>query len=57
MSAAWMVLRQKPDNLDRIAKAIKLKESEAVLVEAFMMNNEYSIDEFRKAIKELGILK
>ncbi len=56
MSAAWMVYRQNADS-DKIAKAVKLTEAEKILVEAFIVNNVYSIDEFRAALKELGIRK
>lgn len=52
-----MALRQKPESMDRIASAVGLTEAEAVLVEAFILDNFFSIDEFREAIKELGIIQ
>jgi hypothetical protein len=57
MSAAWMFLRQNPESFARIAKAVKLTETETILVESFMFNEGFSIDEFRVALKELGIQK
>jgi uncharacterized Zn finger protein (UPF0148 family) len=57
MSAAWMVIRQKPDEMSRIQKGVNLTEAEAILVEGFMINSCYSIDEFRSALKEFGIKK
>lgn len=57
MSAAWMCRRQSPDSIDRIGDAMKLTETEAILVEAFILDNHFSIDEFRAALKEIGINK
>lgn len=55
LSAGWMLYRQKPETIDRIAKAVNLTEVESILVETFIMDNEFSIDEFRSALKEIGI--
>lgn len=57
MSAAWMVYRQNPDNIERIAKGTKLSDVESSVVQQFMIDSCYSIDEFRAALKELGIVK
>jgi hypothetical protein len=50
-----MVIRQKPDDIARIQKGVGLSEAEAILVEGFMLNSCYTIDEFRDALKELGV--
>lgn len=55
MSAAWMAIQQKPEDIDRISVKLKLSEIEAILVEAFILDNCYTIEEFRLVIKELGI--
>jgi hypothetical protein len=57
MSAAWMVYRQNPETIDRVAKAVGLSEAASILVQAFMMDSCFSIDEFRAALKDLGLLK
>lgn len=55
MCAAWMCLRQNPDAIDKIQKAIGLPESAAIVVESLILHSCYSIDEFKAAMKELGI--
>lgn len=55
MSAAWMVYRQNPAEIDRVAKSVGLTEPEAILVEAFMMDNVFSVEEFRFAIDSMNV--
>lgn len=50
-----MVYRQNPETVDRVAKAVGLTEAESIVVQAFMVDCCFSIDEFKAALKELGI--
>jgi uncharacterized protein YlaI len=55
MSGAWMCIRQNPDTVDKIAKAVGLSEAESILVESFILTHQFSIEEFRAALKNLGL--
>ena len=55
MSSAWMVFKQKPENIDRIAKTNELSEVEKILIEAFMVSECFDIEQFRLVLKELNI--
>ncbi len=52
-----MCIRQNPETIDRIANAVKLSDAESILVESFILTHQFSADEFRKVLKELGIKK
>lgn len=57
MSAAWTAFKHRPESFGGVAEAIGLTDVESILVEAFVVDACYSIDEFRAALKEIGFTK
>lgn len=55
LSASWLVRKHGYHGIDELISDTKLAEHEAILVYSLVADNDYSHDEFQKAIKELGI--
>jgi hypothetical protein len=55
LSASWYVRKNRCHGVDQLISDTKLSESEAILVYAFVSENNYSHDEFQKALGQLGI--
>lgn len=55
LSASWLVKKNKYHGIDQLISDTKLAEHEAILVYSFVSEQCYSIEEFQKVIKELGI--
>lgn len=55
LSASWLVRKNRYHGIEELISDTKLAEHEAILVYSLVEDNEYSHDEFQRAIKELGI--
>ena len=56
MSGAWMCFRQKARDMEGIRKALGLTVGQAIMIEAFLIFNEYSMEEFRNEMMDLGVI-
>ncbi len=57
MSAAWTIIRKNVKSFDQLKKMMKYPENETILVAAYMIDNCFSIDEFKIALMNLNIKK
>ncbi len=55
MSASWLVKKNRYHGIDQLISDTKLAEHEAILVYSFINDSCYSVEEFQKALKDLGI--
>lgn len=55
LATSWLVRKNNYHGLDQLISDTKLSESEAIMVYSFVVENEYSPQEFEKVLKQFGI--
>jgi hypothetical protein len=55
LSASWMVKKNHYHGVEQLISDTKLAEHEAILVYSFINDSCYSVEEFQKAMTDLGI--
>ena len=55
LAASWLVKKHAYHGIEQLMSDTKLAEHEAILVYSFINERCYSIEEFQKALSDLGI--
>lgn len=57
MSAAWFLKKSKSVNIESLTSDMKLNPDEMLFVYTFIIDNCYSVEDFRKVLVNFGVKK